>query len=65
MDACKDVEAFKHDLFIFMKQRGTPIVYVPKVGYTRGMQNSLLATVFTFDLCEVTFLSLFLMNLTQ
>jgi len=35
VDACKDVEAFKHDLFIFMKQRGTPIVYVPKVGYTR------------------------------
>ena len=44
VDACKDVEVFKHDLFIFMKQRGTPIVYVPKVGYTRGVQNSLATT---------------------
>ncbi|XP_065057756.1 uncharacterized protein LOC135685682 [Rhopilema esculentum] len=35
VDACKDQENFKRELFVFMKQRGTPIVYVPKVGYTR------------------------------
>eukprot|EP00794_Sanderia_malayensis_P000108 gene108-719_t len=34
-EVSSDIDKFKSNLYMFMKQRGTPISYVPKVGYTR------------------------------